>query len=230
MLGGGGFDFYCTVCGLPFREIENARATSWLENAVLTFKHYAIKLHSQGDHGAFDVVDANTPIEILNMFKKHDAYSTDKKGVTTWYIFDVLENQHGTACIHEDCHHRQDAQKVANDLVRVQQYQEQYFNDEAFLSDAKLHYLLIKPSKASKASKDSGNAKASKASKASKDKTVKANKTVKTLKPKEQKMDAIVPFTKFTVKQLSDVCDILKVKKGSAKSNTIANIRTFVCQ
>ena len=222
---GGSFDSYCSVCGLPFRPIESHVSTEWLSDALLTYKTHSVKLHSQGDYGAFDV-KGTLPTDVASQFTGNNINKT-KDGKVEIYTYEFLEEHPDAALIHEKCHHRHDAKFVAADHRYVlDHFQGQFFEDEEFLESTKYIYLLKEPRKATPVK----TVKTIKASPEKTKKTTKAKpeKTIKTKTTKAPNED-VVPFSKYTIKQLTDLCDMLQIKKGKVKGDTIANIRAFVC-
>ncbi len=207
MIGGGDFDLYCKVCGLPFRPIEEKEEeTQWLNDTVLTCSGQTLLLKSLETSGQFEINQTNPSKKILNKLKANDCLEDDNKILP----YALLE-KHPRACFlcHSACENRKDAGKVKKDLKMVQIFQEQIFNDPEFLEKESLHYLLKKPGMKSPVQ---GSSKKS---------------VVKELeKPvKESKK----PLEKLTVKNLHDVCETLGIKKAKSKTSVIKDIKEFVC-
>jgi len=219
---GGSFDSYCSVCGLPFRPIESHISTEWLNDALLTYKNHSAKLHSKGDYGAFDV-KGTLPADIASQFIGHNINKA-KDGKVEIYTYEFLEEHPDAALIHEKCHHRNDAKFVATDIGHVRDFQEQFFNDDEFLKSTKYAWLLKEPKNTTPVK----TVKVVKTKKAAKTVKPAATKAVKAKLVKEDVV-AAVPFNKYTIKQLTELCDMLQIKKGKVKGDTIANIRAFVC-
>lgn len=143
MIGGGDFDLYCKVCGLPFRPIENREdKTLWLNDALLNCSDEILSLKSLESSGSFEINDKTPSKKIMKKLLDNDCLWKDN----TVSPYNLLE-KHPRSCFlcHSACKYRNDAEKVKKDLNKVKKFQEQYFNDPEFLEKQALNYLLIRP-------------------------------------------------------------------------------------
>lgn len=129
MIGAGSFDTYCDICGLPFRQIDrNLVKTKWLIKGILRLSDENVPVTSHKDHGKFELRG-----------------TSKNKLPKTIYIHDILEKFPQTEICHRACLHRKDMKTVLSDLKKVKEYQSQFFEDEEFVKDTKLKYLMTKP-------------------------------------------------------------------------------------
>lgn len=139
---------FCDVCGLPFRPITGLESkTRWLNDAVMKAYGERVAMRSLEDYGHF-VPRGPLPPMTKNFLEENENIKKDG----TIAVFELLDENRGALC-HEACEHRKDAARAKRDLGKVKRYQGQFLNDEGFLENENLRYLLSKPGKQPKAAK-----------------------------------------------------------------------------
>jgi hypothetical protein len=193
----GDSDQYCTICGLPFRKIEDhEKTTTWLLNAHLKGFGETATLISKEDYGEFEL-KGKLPHLLKQKLSETECLDNDKI-----FPFGLLEK-------YKDCYlcHRNDMTKVKKDRAYLEEFQEQWFDDEGFLANQSLRYLLNEPKSTKPPKKETLPQKVKKS-------------------PKKSQNDKKPSIEKITIKNLHDICDKLGIEK---RRLIINDIKSFVC-
>lgn len=129
----GVFDLYCRTCGLPFTPFYNEKwtdKTKWLDHAAVKYKNHIVYLNSYDSYGRFEIE------KIPNALKEDKEFQANKEN-------GKLDVEFANNKIwHQACVRRADKEK----LVNVGKYQLQEFDQESFLKNKKLLWMLEMPS------------------------------------------------------------------------------------
>lgn len=209
----GNFDFYCKICGLPFRPIDGRETeTNWLNNATLLGFGENIDLESRENSGNFYLKNTIST-KLIKKFKTLEAIDEDN----TISVFTILDKNKKCSLCHKACEHRRDASKVKKDLSKMKSFHAQYFEDEEFLENDALLYLLEEPKQI-----------VTKTPTPPSSPEVKMVKKVKKVSKKKKDMKQKT-IEDLSVKNLHEICDKLSIRKAKIKADIVGDIRDFIC-
>lgn len=233
--GGTCFDEYCDMCGLPFIELEledgsskPLPGTKWLKDAILEFEGKRIHLVHNGCE----------EFELRGGDRFPEEVAEYCVGLEGGLYSPTLRSEFPEARLyHENCIDRPDKDRVLALLPKIKrEYQDQYFDVEAFLEDGDAVTWLAKNPKPSKKPAPPPQKPAGPARPMSwplPPAKAPAKKPAAPPSPPpavDKKQQAPAALSDLTVAQLLDVSAALRVKKARVKADIIKNIRDFVCK
>lgn len=158
----GGFDLFCNICELPFEPFHNPtykQKTKWLNYAICEYSKdgimYKIPVKNYDGYGKFEII-GDLPEALKNdeyfmkEFIKDEEILIEQNGkyflkkitaLLTHYVLLTPDMSYVGDMYHSACANRKDK----DNLIPLKEFTQQWFDQDGFLKDKDLLWLLNEP-------------------------------------------------------------------------------------